>query len=318
MSANFSSKEEKARIAAALDGVRFDSPYGKELQRFLRHGIGLHHAGLLPKYRLLVEKLAQQGAAQGGLRHGHPRRGREHPHPHRALHAAVQVRRREDRDPLRARLPPDRGARRAQGLRRPGLRGGAGARARHREQAARREGGGGQEGGEEAAAHEGLRPLGPEHVRAAHPEGAGAAREPLRAHVRAPREPAAERDSRVGGGYGRLVELIARSHGNDYVHAKQAASPRSGSGRCAARARRAAARRGLRRRLRAPVARAAEGLLALPHARAVPPRHAAADPGRARDLRARRALAGRVDPRGPGRHPLEAARPRARARRSRR
>ena len=40
---------------------RFDTPYGKEFQRFVRHGIGLHHAGLLPKYRLLVEKLAQQG-----------------------------------------------------------------------------------------------------------------------------------------------------------------------------------------------------------------------------------------------------------------
>jgi superfamily II RNA helicase len=61
MSANFSSKEEKARIAAALEGVKFDSPYGKELQRFVRHGIGLHHAGLLPRYRLLVEKLAQGG-----------------------------------------------------------------------------------------------------------------------------------------------------------------------------------------------------------------------------------------------------------------
>jgi superfamily II RNA helicase len=61
MSANFSSKEEKARIAEALRDARFDSPYGKELQRFLRHGIGLHHAGLLPKYRLLVEKLAQGG-----------------------------------------------------------------------------------------------------------------------------------------------------------------------------------------------------------------------------------------------------------------
>jgi superfamily II RNA helicase len=61
MSANFSSKEEKARIAEALRGARFDSPFGKELQRFLRHGIGLHHAGLLPKYRLLVEKLAQGG-----------------------------------------------------------------------------------------------------------------------------------------------------------------------------------------------------------------------------------------------------------------
>src|SRR6266540_1063258 len=61
MSANFSSKEEKARIAEALREARFDSPFGKELQRFLRHGIGLHHAGLLPRYRLLVEKLAQGG-----------------------------------------------------------------------------------------------------------------------------------------------------------------------------------------------------------------------------------------------------------------
>jgi len=61
MSANFSSKEEKARIAEALSGIRFDSPYGKDLQRHLRHGIGLHHAGLLPRYRLLVEKLAQGG-----------------------------------------------------------------------------------------------------------------------------------------------------------------------------------------------------------------------------------------------------------------
>jgi superfamily II RNA helicase len=61
MSATFSTKEEKEAIRQALDGVRFESPYGKELQRFLRHGVGLHHAGLLPKYRLLVEKLAQQG-----------------------------------------------------------------------------------------------------------------------------------------------------------------------------------------------------------------------------------------------------------------
>jgi superfamily II RNA helicase len=61
MSANFSSKEEKGRIAEALREARFDSPYGKDFQRFLRHGVGLHHAGLLPRYRLLVEKLAQGG-----------------------------------------------------------------------------------------------------------------------------------------------------------------------------------------------------------------------------------------------------------------
>src|SRR4051812_16641786 len=63
MSADFSSKEEKARLKDVLRemGIRFDTPYGKDLQRFLQHGIGLHHAGLLPRYRYLVEKLAQQG-----------------------------------------------------------------------------------------------------------------------------------------------------------------------------------------------------------------------------------------------------------------
>jgi superfamily II RNA helicase len=61
MSASFSSKEEKELLKAATEGFRFETPYGKEFLKFLRHGIGLHHAGLLPKYRLLVEKLAQQG-----------------------------------------------------------------------------------------------------------------------------------------------------------------------------------------------------------------------------------------------------------------
>ncbi len=61
MSIDVCSKEEKKQIAEALVGARFDSPYGKELSRFIRHGIGVHHAGLLPKYRLWVEKLAQRG-----------------------------------------------------------------------------------------------------------------------------------------------------------------------------------------------------------------------------------------------------------------
>ncbi len=60
-SINICTKEEKAAIAAALVDVKLDTPYAKELSRFVRHGIGLHHAGLLPKYRLLVEKLAQEG-----------------------------------------------------------------------------------------------------------------------------------------------------------------------------------------------------------------------------------------------------------------
>jgi superfamily II RNA helicase len=54
-------KEEKEAIKQALYDVPFTTPFGKELQKFLRHGVGLHHAGLLPRYRLLVEKLAQSG-----------------------------------------------------------------------------------------------------------------------------------------------------------------------------------------------------------------------------------------------------------------
>ncbi|HSI04076.1 MAG TPA: DUF3516 domain-containing protein [Myxococcota bacterium] len=62
LSVDFSTREEKSRIADVVRGFRFDTPYGKDIQRFIRHGVGLHHAGLLPKYRLLVERLAQQGA----------------------------------------------------------------------------------------------------------------------------------------------------------------------------------------------------------------------------------------------------------------
>jgi superfamily II RNA helicase len=61
MSMQLCSREEKQAIAAALAGFRFDTPYGKEVSGFIRNGIGVHHAGLLPKYRLLVEQLAQQG-----------------------------------------------------------------------------------------------------------------------------------------------------------------------------------------------------------------------------------------------------------------
>jgi superfamily II RNA helicase len=61
MSLDFLPKERKRAIADEIARVRFDTPYGKEVKRFLAHGIGLHHAGLLPKYRLLVERLAQKG-----------------------------------------------------------------------------------------------------------------------------------------------------------------------------------------------------------------------------------------------------------------
>jgi superfamily II RNA helicase len=62
MSMDLTTKDRKRVLAAELaSSIRFDTPYGKELKRFLAHGIGIHHAGLLPKYRRLVEKLAQKG-----------------------------------------------------------------------------------------------------------------------------------------------------------------------------------------------------------------------------------------------------------------
>jgi superfamily II RNA helicase len=60
-SLNVCTRDEKAVIANTLEGFKFTSPYGPEIKKWLRQGIGLHHAGLLPKYRVLIEQLAQKG-----------------------------------------------------------------------------------------------------------------------------------------------------------------------------------------------------------------------------------------------------------------
>ncbi len=60
-SINITTKEQKQAIQAAIGNFKFDSPFGKDIRRLVSHGIGVHHAGLLPKYRRLVEKLAQDG-----------------------------------------------------------------------------------------------------------------------------------------------------------------------------------------------------------------------------------------------------------------
>ncbi|WP_024796824.1 DEAD/DEAH box helicase [Tomitella biformata] len=60
-SINMCSKAEKAAIADALGNFRFTTGFGRTLSRLIRHGIGVHHAGMLPKYRRLVERLAQEG-----------------------------------------------------------------------------------------------------------------------------------------------------------------------------------------------------------------------------------------------------------------
>ena len=55
------SRAERDIIADTIGGFRFTAGFGKVLSRLVRHGIGVHHAGMLPKYRRLVEQLAQAG-----------------------------------------------------------------------------------------------------------------------------------------------------------------------------------------------------------------------------------------------------------------
>ena len=61
ISLNICTREEKNAVAAAMGAFKFTSPYGPEVRKWLKQGIGVHHAGLLPKYRVLVEQLAQAG-----------------------------------------------------------------------------------------------------------------------------------------------------------------------------------------------------------------------------------------------------------------
>ena len=54
-------REQRDLIAETIGGFRFTTAFGRTLSRLVRAGIGVHHAGMLPKYRRLVEQLAQQG-----------------------------------------------------------------------------------------------------------------------------------------------------------------------------------------------------------------------------------------------------------------
>ncbi|MFC9983218.1 DEAD/DEAH box helicase [Microbacterium keratanolyticum] len=60
-STKIASREQRDEIAELIGAFRFTTAFGKTLSRFLRAGIGVHHAGMLPKYRRLVEQLAQRG-----------------------------------------------------------------------------------------------------------------------------------------------------------------------------------------------------------------------------------------------------------------
>ena len=60
-SVTLTTRAERAEIAAAIGGFRFTTGFGATLSRLVRAGIGVHHAGMLPRYRRLVETLAQRG-----------------------------------------------------------------------------------------------------------------------------------------------------------------------------------------------------------------------------------------------------------------
>jgi len=61
LSTNVCTRQEKDAIAELIGSFRFSPGFGRVLSRLVRHGIGVHHAGMLPKYRRLVERLAQAG-----------------------------------------------------------------------------------------------------------------------------------------------------------------------------------------------------------------------------------------------------------------
>src|SRR3954466_6630770 len=61
LSAKLCTREEREAIGEAIGAFRFTAGFGRTLSRLVRSGIGVHHAGMLPRYRRLVEQLAQTG-----------------------------------------------------------------------------------------------------------------------------------------------------------------------------------------------------------------------------------------------------------------
>ncbi|MET0577464.1 MAG: DEAD/DEAH box helicase, partial [Ilumatobacteraceae bacterium] len=61
VSLNVTTRQQREAIAAAMADVRMAKGFGDTLDRLIRNGVGVHHAGMLPRYRRLVERLAGQG-----------------------------------------------------------------------------------------------------------------------------------------------------------------------------------------------------------------------------------------------------------------
>ena len=140
MSINVCTREEKDRIAELIGAFRFTAGFGKTLSRLVRHGIGVHHAGMLPKYRRLVETLAQAGLLKVICGTDTLGVGINVPIRTVVFTALSKYDGNNDAPPQGARVPPDRRPRGPRGLRRRGHRRGAGAGARDRERTAARQG----------------------------------------------------------------------------------------------------------------------------------------------------------------------------------
>ena len=108
-------KSSAEAIKQAIKGVRFTTAFGKTLQRLLGCGVGVHHAGMLPRYRLAMEKLAQQGLLPSICGTDIAGRGHQRAHPYRDLDRAYEIRRLQDAQAARSRIPSDRQA--ARGVR---------------------------------------------------------------------------------------------------------------------------------------------------------------------------------------------------------
>lgn len=55
------SVRDKEQLKVELQGQKLDRGFGKQLRDLLLKGVGVHHAGMLPRYRRLVERLTQKG-----------------------------------------------------------------------------------------------------------------------------------------------------------------------------------------------------------------------------------------------------------------
>ena len=131
------SREQRDAIAEAIGGFRFTTAFGRMLSRYVRAGIGVHHAGMLPAVPPARRDARPARAAARDLRHRHARRRHQRAHPHGADHGAREVRRTADAAAQRPRVPPGRGARRPRRLRHRGHRRRDGARPRDRERRGR-------------------------------------------------------------------------------------------------------------------------------------------------------------------------------------